>query len=183
MRHTGRYVAGIPFGILRHVGGQQDVDRSAVPYSRQGPAREADAHGPGGDPQHVGGLCDGIPRRPGRSTVLSHEGDTKPLGLGAPGPALHKAIYRDEGALHLKSADPKAPFLNQKSPSQRAKEEGVFCDPLHGSADSVVVAYCVEVWGGHSPWLRWRVETKGMPATLVAMGQWIEEGDREQVRV
>jgi hypothetical protein len=31
--------------------------------------------------------------------------------------------------------------------------------------------------------LRWRVETKGMPATLVAMGQWIEEGDREQVRV
>ena len=103
MQHTGRYVAGIPFGIPRHVGGQQDVDRSAVPYSRQGPAREADAHGPGGDPQHVGGLCDGIPRRPGRSTVLSHEGDTKPLGLVAPGPALHKAIYRDEGALHLKS--------------------------------------------------------------------------------
>ena len=81
------------------------------------------------------------------------------------------------------TADPKAPFLNQKSPSQRAKEEVVFCDPLHGSADSVVVAYCLEVWGGHGPWLRWHVETKGMPATLVAMGQWIEEGDREQVRV
>jgi hypothetical protein len=93
------------------------------------------------------GHCDGILRRPGRSTVLSHEGDTKPLGLGAPGPALHKAIYRGGGFAAKVAADPKGPFLNQKSPSQRAKEEGVFRDPLHGSADSVVVAYCVEVWG------------------------------------
>src|SRR5215216_3130342 len=45
------------------------------------------------------------------------------------------------------AADPKAAYLNQKSPSQRAKEKGAFCGPLHGSADSVVVAYCVEVWG------------------------------------
>src|SRR5215216_1090781 len=75
------------------------------------------------------------------------------------------------GASSKVAADPKAPFLNQKSPSQRAKEEGAFCDPHHGSADSVVVAYCVEAWGGHDPWLRWRVETKGMPATLVAIGQ------------
>ena len=94
------------------------------------------------------------------------------------------SAVRPEGDFAPKvAADPKALFLNHKSPSQRAKEEGVFCDPLHGSVDSVVVAYCVEVWGGHCPWLRWRVETKGMPATLVAMGQWIEEGDREQVRV
>jgi hypothetical protein len=53
-----------------------------------------------------------------------------------------------EGAFAPKvAADPKAPFLNHKSPSQRAKEEGVFRDPLHRSADSVVVDYCVEVWG------------------------------------
>ena len=63
------------------------------------------------------GHRDGIPHRPGRSTVLSHEGDTKPLGLGAPGPALHKAIYRGGGFAAKVAADPKGPFLNQKSPS------------------------------------------------------------------
>src|SRR5215213_6352343 len=45
------------------------------------------------------------------------------------------------------AADPKAAYLNQKSPSQRAKEKGVFCDPLYRSADSAVLDYCVEVWG------------------------------------
>jgi hypothetical protein len=54
---------------------QQDIDRPAFPYSLQGSARQAVAHGPGGDPQHLGGLCDGIPHHPGRSTVLSHRGD------------------------------------------------------------------------------------------------------------
>jgi hypothetical protein len=37
-------------------------------------------------PQHVGGLRHGIPHHLGRSTVLSHEGDTRPSGAGRLGP-------------------------------------------------------------------------------------------------
>jgi hypothetical protein len=65
------------------------------------------------------------------------------------------SAVRPEGGFAPKVAsDPKAPFLNQKSPSQRAKEEGSFCGPLHGSADSVVVNSCLEVWGWAWPLVR-----------------------------
>jgi hypothetical protein len=42
------------------------------------------------------------------------------------------------------------------------------CGPLHGSADSVVVNYYEWFRVGRYPWSRWRVDTKRVPAFLVA---------------
>ena len=46
------------------------------------------------------------------------------------------AVRPEGGFAPIVASDPKAP----------KEEEGAFCGPLHGSADSVVVDYCLEVW-------------------------------------
>ena len=48
-----------------------------------------------------------------------------------------------------------------------AKEEGASCDPLRGSAFTVVVYYDLKFGVGHYPWSRWRVDTKGVPVTYL----------------
>jgi hypothetical protein len=47
------------------------------------------------------------------------------------------------------------------------KEEGAFCDPLRGSAYTVVVYYYLAARWGCYPWLRWCVDTKGAPTAYL----------------
>ena len=53
--------------------------------------------------------------------------------------------------------------------STPGREEGAFCGPLHGCADSVVVNYYQRFGFGHCPWRLRANVTKGVPVTLLTL--------------